>query len=311
MAPAGSGGGVVPSLDAADLVRSAPQISRLARITSHSIRNAPSPSITIPDLLAALDFARKAVDDGAQGVVLTHGTDTLEESAYFLDLLWDRPNPLIVTGAMRSPDEPGADGPANLLDAVVTAISPDAQDLGVLVVLDDEAHLARLVTKTNTTALQTFQSPGWGPLGHIIEDQFRCAFAPAHRYPALPAPGPDPIRIPIIETPLGDDGMLLQAATRLAPRAIVIAGVGGGHVPGPVADICEQAVRDGIPVILSSRTGSGSTLAKTYGYPGGDVDLIARGLTPSGFLSPRKARLLAHVVLAAGGALKTEFANRG
>lgn len=307
-------GAVKPELGADDLVAAVPALAGIATIRATTIANVASPAIVPGNIIDALSFARKAVDDGAAGVVLTHGTDTLEESAFLLDLLWDREEPLVLTGAMRSPNLPGADGPANLLAAVVTAASEDARGMGVLVVLDDTVHLARLVSKTHSTGVWTFQSSGWGPVGRVAERRLRMMLAPVRRFSPLPAPDAEPIRIPLIESPFADEGDWIPAIMTMAPPALVIAASGVGHLSEPVADRCEKLVADGLPVVMASRTGSGTTLERSYGYPGSEQDLIRRGVIPAGFLTARKVRLLLHVLLRSGAtidAIRAEVADRG
>lgn len=298
-------GAVKPELDAEDLVAAVPELTNIADIRAHSIANVASPAIVPSHVLDALAFARRAVDDGAVGVVLTHGTDTLEETAYFLDLLWDREEPLVVTGAMRSPNLPGADGPANLLSAVVAASSEEARGLGVLVVLDDTVHLARLVSKTHSTGVWTFQSPGWGPVGRIAERKLRLMLKPARMFDPLPVPSADPLHIPIVQSPWADDGMWVTAIASNNPRALVIEASGVGHLSEAAADACEQLMKDGLLVAMVTRTGSGTTLEHSYGYPGSEEDLIERGIIPGGFLTGRKLRILLHVLLSSGADVDT------
>ena len=314
MTAAERGGAVSPGLDAAGLVAAVPELEEIAEIRARTIRNVASPSIVIDDVLQALAFAHESVDAGARGVVLTHGTDTLEETSYLLDLLWDREEPIVVTGAMRAPSLLSPDGAANLLSAVVTASAEDARGMGVLAVLDDSVHLARYVAKTDSTALSTFQSPGWGRVGRVLERRLRLAFRPVRRFDALTPPAAGPVGVPLVESAFADDGELVRLVAGTRPAAMVLNGSGVGHLSVPASDAAEAAMKAGVPVIMTTRTGSGSTLEKTYGYPGSEQDLIARGVIPAGFLNARKARLLAHVVTAAGGGdaeLRAEFAARG
>lgn len=307
-------GAVKPELGADDLVGAVPALTDVAEIRAVTISNVASPAIVPQNVLDALKFAKKSVDEGAKGVVLTHGTDTLEETAFLLDLLWDRDEPLVVTGAMRSPNLPGAEGPANLLAAVVTAAATDARGMGVLVVLDDTVHLARLVSKTHSTGVWTFQSPGWGPVGRIAERRLRMMMKPLRLFDPLPVPDAGPIRIPIVETPFGDEGDWVDAIAAMNPPAIVVAASGVGHMSEPVADACEVLIAGGLPVAMVSRSGSGTTLEHSYGYPGSEEDLIERGVIPGGFLTGRKMRLLLHVLNKAGASentIRDEIAKRG
>lgn len=314
MTPARPGEPVAPGLSAADLVAAVPELELVAEIRASTIRNVASPAIVVDDVLAALAFARQSVDDGATGVVLTHGTDTLEETAYFLDLVWDRAEPIVVTGAMRSPNLPGADGPANLLAATVTAADPTARGLGVLTVLDDTVNLARLVSKTNSTGVWTFQSPGWGPVGRVNEQRLRMMLKPVRSFDPLPVPDAGDINMPLVEAPWADDGAWVGPLAASSPRGIVIKGSGVGHLSVPAADALEAVIADGVPVVIATRASSGTTLERTYGYPGSEADLLERGFIMGGYLSGRKCRILLHVLVAAGAdhtRIEEEFAVRG
>ncbi len=315
MTPASPDAPVKPGLDAHDLVASVPGLADVAELRVENICNIPSPSITVAEVVEALDFARRSVADGAAGVVFTHGTDNLEETAYLLELLWDHDAPIVVTGAMRSAMRPGADGPANLLAAVITATSPKARGLGVLTCLNDTVHLASKVTKSSSMNMETFKSPGSGPVGRVSEGSFRRQWSLAAPRPdALPAPPPGPIDVVLLETAFGEDGRLISMAHQAGYRAMVIAGAGVGHMSAPAADAVAAAIADGITVVVGSRTTSGGTATATYGYPGSEADLIERGVIMAGTLSPRKARLLLHVLLSGGcgaNAVGAEFALRG
>ncbi|MCG8920279.1 asparaginase [Actinokineospora sp. PR83] len=296
MAPSASGG-VVPALDAAALIAAVPELAA-HDITARTLRSLPSPSVGFADLAALAAAVRAEVDGGADGVVVTHGTDTLEESAFHLDATLDPGVPVVVTGAMRHPTAPGADGPANLLAAVTVAASPAARGLGVLVVLSDEVHGARFVRKTHTSSTAAFASPGTGPYGTLVEGEPRLRRVDPVS-PRLPVPTTaTPPRVGLVAVSLGDDGELLRHAAP-ALDGVVLAGLGAGHVPEVmVPAVAEVAAR--VPVVLTSRTGGGSVLRTTYGYPGSERDLLARGLVHGGFLDPAKARVLLHLLLADG-----------
>ncbi|HVK23445.1 MAG TPA: asparaginase [Actinokineospora sp.] len=295
----GSGAGVVPALGADDLIAAVPGLAELdVELTAQTLRSLPSPSIGFADLVALSHAVRAEIEAGATGVVVTHGTDTIEETALFLDLTVDSPAPIVVTGAMRAPASAGADGPANLYAAIRVALAPTARGLGCLVVMSDEVHGARFVRKSHTSSTGAFVSPGFGPLGLIVEGEPRLRGTPRV---ALTLPAGDGIaglRVGLITIALGDDGELLRRSGD-AFDGIVIAGLGAGHVPaGMVPLVAEFAAR--VPVVLASRTGSGSVLRQTYGYPGSEVDLLDRGLIHAGFLDPAKARILLQLLLADG-----------
>lgn len=295
-----AGGGVVPTLAADQLTGAVPALAALAELSVATLAGVPSPSLDTATVLRAGSWARERVDRGAAGVVLTQGTDTLEESAYLLDLVWDRPEPLVLTGAMRAPQEPGADGPANLLAAARTALAPGSRHRGALVVLDDEIHAARWVAKVDTMATGAFVSRPFGPLGRHAEAQIAYGAPPVRRTEpiALPAGAHDP-RVPLLTTYLGDDGALLRAAAETGAAGVVVAGFGAGHVSPAMADAVGDVAPD-LPVLLTSRTGGGPVAEAMYGYPGGEIDLLAKGAIGAGWLTPLKARLLLWALLASG-----------
>jgi len=305
----GGGHGVTARLRGADLAAAVPGLLDLAcGVDIHDVEAVPSASLTFTQVLDLIDAASRAVDDGASGVVVTQGTDTLEETAFLIDLLWAHPEPIVLTGAMRNPTLPGHDGPANLLAAVRVAASADARDLGALVVFNDEIHAARWVRKQHSTSTATFVSLNAGPLGAVIEGRVRI-LAQLSRRPPLQPPNRarvEVIKVALYTVTLDDDGALLDgvAATH---HGLVLAGFGVGHVPAmmapPLGTLAEQ-----LPVILTSRTGAGSVLRDTYGAIGSEADLQRRGLLNAGMLDPYKARVLLRLLLA-GGANKAEIAH--
>ncbi|GAA5232668.1 asparaginase [Verticiella sediminum] len=298
--------GVVPRLDAAQLVASVPGLANVAQIHAEPLFQLPSASIGFAECRAALAWAQAQVDAGAAGVVLTQGTDSIEETAFLLDLYWQRAQPLVVTGAMRSPQAAGADGPANLLAAVLAAGEAASRKRGVLVVMNDTVHAARWVRKRHTLAVQAFESPETGPVGAIIEGGVRFLHPAAPRLAPLPAPVRE-ARVALLQAGMGDDGTLALLARDAGYDGIVIAGFGSGHVPYAYAQhIDDIAAR--IPVVIASRTGAGPTTRATYGYVGSEIDLIHRGAFMAGWLEARKARLLLWALLA-GGADKPAIAD--
>ncbi len=294
------GAAAQPRLDADALVGGVPQLAELAALRTTTVCTKPSASVDVADVLAALGWARREVDDGAAGVVLTHGTDTLEETAYLLDLLWDRPHPLVVTGAMRQADAPSSDAPANLIAAARVALAVEARGRGVLVVLNDEVHLAARVTKQSSTAVEAFGSPGHGPAGRLLERQVRFHAPATPRPTPLPAPGPGPVDVALVEAPLADDGRVVRALLTAGFGALVVDGSGLGHVSAATSAELTAAVGRGVVVVVASRNHRGGTGRATYGYIGSEAQLLEAGVLMAGELSGRKARLLLHVLLAAG-----------
>lgn len=307
IAMAGTRGGVVSRLTGADLTAAVPGLAEIP-LDVRDVEAVPSAALTYPQILVLVDAAAAAVAQGATGVVVTQGTDTLEETAYLADLVWPHPAPLVVTGAMRNPTLAGPDGTANLLAAARVAAAPAARDLGVLVAFNDEIHAARFVRKTHSTSTATFASPNAGPLGHVIEGEVRLLTRPPRHAPLLP-PDADRLaatRVALHTVTLDDDPALLDLVAR-DRDGLVVAGFGVGHVPPAFAPVLESLAAR-MPVVLTSRTGAGSVLRHTYGAVGSETDLRRRGVIWGGLLDPYKAKVLLRLLLA-GGAGRAEVAE--
>jgi L-asparaginase len=264
------------------------------------------------DLDAMCTIAVRARDAAASGssVVITHGTDTLEETAYLADLVAGEATdhaPIVVTGSMRNAGEAGGDGPQNLRDAFAVARSPDViGGRGVLVVAAGGVHAARWVTKTDAQAVDTFQSPGHGPVGHVDEGGVNFDGAPG-RGPSAPVGRAHVVAGPIAVVPsYGDvDPELIDWHLDRGVRGIVIEGTGAGNVNGALVAGIESARDRGVPVVITSRCITGS-VAPIYGGPGGGHSIEALEVIRGGDLSARKARL----ALAVGLALAPDIALR-
>src|SRR6266540_7545818 len=305
-----SGGGVVARLTGADLTAAVPGLAEVGELDVRDVHAVPSASLTFAQVLDVVAAASRAVDEGATGVVVTQGTDSLEETAYLADLVWPHAAPIVFTGAMRNPTMAGADGPANLLAAVRVAASGAARDLGALVAFSDEIHAARWVRKTHSTSTATFASPNAGPIGHVVEDRVRILARPARldgvQGRAEPA-ALEATRVALYTVTMDDDGLLLQGLAD-THQGLVVAGFGVGHVPSALAPVLgELAAR--MPVVLTSRTGGGSVLRNTYRSVGSESDLLERGLIDGGFLDPYKARVLLRLLLATDEDITAAFAQ--
>ncbi|MDD9991347.1 MAG: asparaginase [Rhodospirillales bacterium] len=301
--------GVTPSLGADALVEAVPQLAEVASIEAETFRLLPSPEVTIPDLFALADAIEQAVADGADGVVVTHGTDTMEESAFLLDRILDLDAPVVLTGAMRNPTLAGPDGPANLLNGVRLAVHEPARGLGVMVVMNDEIHAARYVRKTVTSNPAAFRSAPAGPLGWFAEGAVRLAGRPGPRRAIAVARDAEVAPVALLTVTLGDDGRLIERALDAGYQGIVMECTGGGHAAAWVADKLADAAQR-VPVVMASRTGAGEMLRQTYDFKGSEIDLLARGMINAGWLDGLKARLLLTLLLMAGGddaAIREEF----
>jgi L-asparaginase len=292
-------GGIAPKLGASELIASVPALAGVAEIEAHSPFRLPSPSLTLENLVEVARLITAGFAAGHDGAVVIQGTDTIEESAFLLDLLVDPEKPVVVTGAMRGADAPGADGPANLLAAARVAASPEARGLGTLAVLNDEIHAARFVQKSHTALTSAFQSPLAGPLGVVAEERVRF-FTRVLPTPRLTIAEDLLPPVALIKCAMGDDGRLLSAIPDLGYAGLVLEGMGAGHVLASVAPLIGEVARK-IPVVLASRLTAGPVFTRTYGYDGAEIDLIKRGLVPAGALSGLKARVLLSLVLRQGG----------
>lgn len=288
--------GITPKLDGKDLVAQVPALADIARLDVHTPFLKPGASLAMTDLATVAGTIGQLKNHA--GAVVVQGTDTIDETAYLLHLLYDGDAPVIVTGAMRGASASSADGPANLLAAVTAAASPLLRRQGVLVVLNDEIHSATSAEKMHTGLCSAFQSPNGGPLAYCLEGQVRLLRTlPARRHPAL-SPGRFG-RVALIKVSLDDQPDLLDALPQLGYEGAVIEAMGAGHTPAHWAAPLE-ALAQRMPVVLSTRVIGGPVFQRTYGFPGSEIDLLQRGLIAGGWLSAHKARLLLAVAIGAG-----------
>ena len=282
-------GGAVPSLKGKDILDLAPGIDRLAQLEADDWGSYPGPHMTVERMWALRSrllehIARPEV----KGVVVTHGTDTLEESAYLMARSLPTAKPIVFTGAMRTSSDLGWDGPGNLAAAVRVASADEARGQGVMLTMYDRIHSALDVTKGHTAMLDAFDSPGLGPLG-IVDDGvviFRRSLpdnVTTIEPPSLGTP------VDIVYAWAGADSRLLEASAKTA-RGVVIAALGRGNVPTEMLDGVDAFLKAGKPVVISSRSSRGR-VGPTYGYPGAGRRLLERGAIMAGGRRPQQARI--------------------
>jgi L-asparaginase len=282
-------GGAVPSLSAQEIVAATRGLTEVAEVAVEPWGAFPGPHMGVDRMWAlrgriAELLARREVD----GVVVTHGTDTLEESAYLNARSLATTKPVVFTGAMRNASELGWDGPANLIDAVRVAASPESLGYGVMVVIGGRVFAGLDVTKAHTHLLDAFESPGLGPVGVVDDGRviFRRALAPP---PALLTPEAPATPVDIVLAYAGADGRLVDAARRDG-RGLVVAALGRGNVPPEMADAIARWAGDGKPVVVASRALRGR-VGHTYGYPGGGRRLFEAGALFAAARRPQQARI--------------------
>ncbi len=304
-----AGSGMVPTLSGQDLVEAVPELGQLAEIEVISFSSKPSASLTLENSVGIAALLDAKLASGFSGAVVVQGTDTIEETAFVLDLLVASDRPVAVTGAMRGPTAPGADGPANLLAAVTVAADAQAYNLGTVAVLNDEVHAGRFVQKSHTALPSAFASPGFAPIGRVIEGALHLYAVPP-RLAALARPEKlDDAPVALVKMVLGDDGRMLAALPRLGYRGAVIEAMGAGHVPAQLVPVITNLVEK-MPVVLSTRIANSPVFTHSYGFPGSEIDLLARGVIPGGTLAGTKACLLMRLLLAnqlEGDALRATY----
>ena len=288
-----SGPRAVPALDAAGLVQALPELALVPRLEAENVLSLPGPQISLAEALTLIDRAGEAAG-GGEGVVVTTGTDTLEELAMLAALTYGGEAPIVFTGANRPAGRPGADGPANLLDAVAVAGAEAAAGLGVLAVFGGEIHAGTTVRKVDSTGPAAFGSPAAGPLGRVVQGRLWL-----HARPLRPAPLAVTAldgRVAIVTATLGDDGQLLRAATKSGDGVVVVA-FGAGHVTPGMLDAIRAAT---VPVLITGRPERAQMLFSTYGFEGSEADLRGAGAIAVPFLSAVAARIALLACLGAG-----------
>ncbi|WP_093191188.1 asparaginase [Salimicrobium halophilum] len=287
--------GEVDTTDVHPLSKAMEHVSPFANISDEAVFHLPSPHMKPEDMLKLGQliherFSEKKYD----GIVVTHGTDTLEETAYFLDLFLQTRKPVIVTGAMRSANEIGADGLYNLITAVRVASSDEAHEKGVLVVMNDEIHTAKNVTKTSTSNVATFQSPQYGPIGITTKQQvfFHHKMTYRESYPIQKLSK----NVVLLKAFAGMDGTMIESLLETGVDGIVLESLGQGNLPPAMVPSLEKSVLQEVPVLIVSRCYQGF-VQPTYAYEGGGRHLEDLGLIFANGLNGPKARLKLMIAL--------------
>ena len=283
-------GGAVPLLSGEDLMNGIPELEGIATVSVLNFCNKPGPHIRPEEVLELGRVIAGIFDrDEADGVVITHGTDTIEETAYELDLLLGCDNPVVVTGAMRTSSMISADGPANLFNAVSTAADGAARGRGVMVVFNNEIHLARDVTKASATQLNAFRSPPFGPVGLIYGRSVQFV-RPGGLRDSIPVEKIS-AQVELVKFTLGMSTLLLDAVRDSTADGVVIEGAGVGHVSAEVAGAIGRIVAVGKPVVLTSRCYESLVMEDAYAFVGSEKYLRESGAIPAPGLSGPKARI--------------------
>ncbi len=267
------------------------------QLVTEEIFNLPSPHITPAHMLRLSQRLRQAAAEGFDGAVVTHGTDTLEETALFLDLTLTSTMPVVVTGAMRSSNEIGSDGLYNFRTAIMVASANASVGKGVVVVMNDEIHSARYVTKTHTTNVATFRTPTFGPIGIVSEGHVNY-MQTINPQPHLPIEKVI-TEVYLIKAYAGMTGTLFQALNQPTTRGIVIEALGAGNLPPQTLAALQALVHQNIPLVLVSRCFNGIA-EPVYDYQGGGVNLAQMGIIFCRGLNGPKARIKLLVGLSAG-----------
>ena len=279
----------VPAMSGKDILKLTPGLDNTAEIHFLDFGTIPSPHMT-PEKMLELSrlISTKTEIEDYDGVVITHGTDSLEETAYLVDLTYNGSNPVIFTGSMKNSSEPGWDGPSNLSNAVLTAISEEARDRGVLVVLNEEVHCAAQVTKTNTHTLHTFKSMDFGPVGFIDNNKVHFYYNYTKKQ-YIDLENIDS-SVDIIKCGCGMDSRLIRFCVDSGAHGIVIEGMGRGNIPPKMVQGVEYALSKNIPVVLVSRCLMGRVM-DDYGYEGAGRELTEKGVILGDNLPGQKARI--------------------
>ena len=282
-------GGAIPHFHGNELLEMIPEAGAEANVSLYEFGMYPGPHMT-PELMLELSNKVKtyAESDKVDGIIITHGTDTLEETAYFLDLTVNTPKPIVVIGAMRTSSEPDWDGPKNLLDAITICNNDNSREMGVLVCLNGEINAASEVTKTHTEDMETFQSMDFGSIGFVEND--RVIFNRLPKKLEIIETSSVVSNVDLIKVHTGITDKFFKFSADSGVAGIVVEALGVGNVPPEAFNGIKYAVEKGIPVVLVSRCPTGETL-DIYSYPGAGKWLKELGVIFTDYLNGQKARI--------------------
>jgi L-asparaginase len=289
----------VPAISGEDLLSTVPDVSRYATVEVKNVSNVPSDYMD-PARWVALTREVKAAlaRPDVAGAIISHGTDTLEETAYWLDLTVDSDKPVVLIGAQRNASESDFDGPRNLLNAVRIAVDRQSRGKGALLAMNSQINAAREVTKTHTSSVETFKSGDFGFLGEVDFDRVVYWRSPLRRQHVAIKTDTMPY-VEIVPMYGGADGYLIKAALDHGAKGLVVQGLGWGNVNQPMFAAIKDAIAKGIPVVVTSRVPNGRVLPN-YGWEGGGKTLAEAGVVMGDDLSPQKARILLMLLLQDG-----------
>ena len=296
----------VPAISGDDLLATVPDIGKYATIEVNNLSNVPSDYMDPPRWVQLTRAVQVALDrPEVAGVIVSHGTDTLEETAFWLDLTVKSAKPVILIGAQRNASSPDFDGPRNLLNAARIAVDEQAKDKGVMLAMNNQINSARYVTKTHTGNVETFNSGQFGLIGEVYPDRVLFVYTPLRRQ-HIPIQAETMPQVDIVPMYGGADGAALRASVDRGAKGIVVQALGMGNMNESMFEAVKYALGKDIPVVISTRVHNGRVLAN-YGFVGGGKTSADAGAVMADDLKPAKARILLMLLLQSGVSGKKEL----
>lgn len=289
----------VPAISGDDLLATVPDVGKFATIQVNNLSNVPSDYMDPPRWMQLTRAVQAALDrPETAGVIVSHGTDTLEETAFWLDLTVKSSKPIVLIGAQRNASSSDFDGPRNLLNAVRIAVDEGARDKGVMLAMNNQINAARYVTKTHTANVETFNSGEFGFLGEVYPDRVIFISAPQRRQ-HIPIRTEKMPEVEIVAMYGGADGAALRSAVDRGVKGIVVQALGMGNMNMPMYEAVKYAISKNVPVVISTRVPNGRVMP-SYGFVGGGKTTFEAGAVMADDLKPAKARILLMLLLQSG-----------